>query len=101
MELVAAPALRSHQAGLLEYVEVLRNRLPAGADAVTHDQPTTDLEEGLAVAIGQFIEDCPSGWVGEGPEDLVVIEWLRHGTRAYASPDLPVNCPYRSTAVGS
>ena len=35
-----------------------------------HDQPIADLEEGLAVAIGQFVEDLASGGIGQGLEHI-------------------------------
>ena len=45
---------------------------------MAHDQPGADLEERLAVAIGQLVEDYSSGWIGEGSEDLVVVSGVCH-----------------------
>jgi hypothetical protein len=35
---------------------------------VLHQQAATELEQGLAVAFGQLIEDCPPGGIGKGLE---------------------------------
>jgi hypothetical protein len=37
---------------------------------VLHQQATTEFEQGLAVAIGQLIEDGPPGGIGKGLEDV-------------------------------
>jgi hypothetical protein len=37
---------------------------------VLHQQATTELEQGLAVAFGQLIENGPPGWIGKGFEDV-------------------------------
>jgi hypothetical protein len=68
VELVAPRALGSDEAGTLEDVEMLGDRLPAGADAVFRRQAPTELEERLAVAIGQLVENRASGPVGQRPE---------------------------------
>ena len=66
MELVAAVPAGVHQTRRLEQIEGVADRLPRGRDLVPHDQPIADLEEGLAVAIGQFVEDLASGGIGQG-----------------------------------
>jgi len=70
MELVSARSARPDQTGLLEDGQVLRDRLPGGADAVPHREPAADLEQGLLVALGQLVEDRASGRIGEGPIDV-------------------------------
>ena len=52
MELVPAFAPRLDQAGGLEDVEVLRDRLPRRGEPVVGDQSGAELEECLSVAVG-------------------------------------------------
>jgi len=98
VELVATLAARPDQAGCLQDVEVLRYGLARRADAVTHDQSRTDLEEGLAVAIGQLVENRPSRGVGEGPKDLVAVGCVGHSLRICK---WLLACQPRRTAAGA
>jgi hypothetical protein len=46
---------------------------------VLHQQATTELEQGLTVALGQLIEDGPPGGIGKGFEDVQddsIGKWL-------------------------
>ena len=70
VELVTAIPAGVHQARCLEQIEVLRDRLPRGRDLMPHDQPIADLEECLAIAIGQFVEDLASSGIGQGLEHI-------------------------------
>ena len=67
VELGAPVLARGHQARLLEHREV-RDGLPRRRDPVAHDQASAQLEERLAVAFGELVEDDPPGLVGEGLE---------------------------------
>ena len=69
MELVPAVPARLDQAGLLEHVEVLRDRLAGHAQPV-RGQPAAQLEERLTVAVGQLVEDGAPGGRGQGVEDV-------------------------------
>jgi hypothetical protein len=40
---------------------------------VSHDQPATDLEERLAIALGQLVENRAPGGIGQG------LEHVAHG----------------------
>ena len=55
MELVPAVAFDPDQAGALEHVEMLGDRLAARVDPVLHQQAATKLEQGLTVAFGQLV----------------------------------------------
>ena len=71
VELVPAVAFdRHHEAGALEHVEMLRDRLARRVDPVLHQQARTELEQRLTIALGQLIEDGPPGWIGKGLEDV-------------------------------
>ena len=54
-------------------------------DLVPHDQPIADLEEGLAVAIGQFVEDLASGGIGQGLEHIAHAASIGKYVLAYQS----------------
>ena len=62
VELVPALAAGLDQARGLEDVEVLRDRLPRGAEAVLGRQPRAELEERLPVPVGQLVKDRCGGW---------------------------------------
>lgn len=70
MEFVPAVPARGHQTGGRQHVQMLRNRLPARCELVAHGEPCAELEQGLAVAIGQFVEDRPTRGVGKRLEDI-------------------------------
>ena len=72
MELRAARASRPDKAGRLEHVEVLGDGLPAASEPMARKKPMADLEERLAVAIGELVEDRPPCPVGQGLEQKVV-----------------------------
>ena len=65
MELVPPLPPGVDQPGGLEDVEVLGDPLPRGGQAVLGGQPCADLEQGLAVALDQLVENRPSGRIGE------------------------------------
>jgi hypothetical protein len=66
VELVAALPAGDDQAGGLQHVEVLGDRLAGGGEPMLHGQPRADLEQGLVVTVGQLVEDLPAGGVGQG-----------------------------------
>ena len=70
VELVPAFAFDPNQTGGLEHLEVLRDRLTRRVDPVLHQQATTELEQGLTVALGQLIEDRPPGGIGKSLEHV-------------------------------
>ena len=55
---------------LFEHVEVLRDRLPGRPETVLRGQPRAELEQRLAVALGQLIEDRPPGRIRQRLEDV-------------------------------
>ena len=52
---------------------MLRDRLPRGRNLVPHDQAIADLEERLAIAIGQLVEDLASGGISQGFEYIAHV----------------------------
>jgi hypothetical protein len=62
---------------------VLRDRLPRGRDLVPHDQPIADLEERLAIAVGQLVEDLASRGIGQGFEHIAHIPMIGKQLLAY------------------
>src|SRR6185369_3472171 len=66
VELVPALSPGPDEPSLLEDVEVLRDRLAGRSEAVVADQPDAELEQRLAIALLQLIEDRPAGRVGQG-----------------------------------
>lgn len=70
MELVSTRALGPDQSGRFEHVEVLGDGLSRSAHTVPRDEPTADLEQSLAVAIGQLVQDRPPGSVGQRLEQV-------------------------------
>jgi uncharacterized protein YdhG (YjbR/CyaY superfamily) len=67
---VATFPTSTDQAGTLEDVEVLRDRLARRSKSVFHGQARTDLEECLTVAFDQLIQDRPPCGIGQGFEDI-------------------------------
>src|SRR5215207_3306459 len=55
----------AYETGGLEHVEVLRDRLPRRAQAVPHDQPRADLEQGLSVALDELVQDRSPRGIGK------------------------------------
>ena len=70
VELVAALAAGVEEAGGFEDVEVLGDGLAGGGQTVFHDEAGAELEEGLAVAVEELVEDGAPGGVGERVEDV-------------------------------
>ncbi|HZA79538.1 MAG TPA: hypothetical protein VE623_24440 [Acidimicrobiales bacterium] len=70
MELVATLSFRAHQTSGLENVEMLRDRLPGRPEAVLGCEPSAQLEQGLPVAFGEFVEDRTPCGIGECLEDV-------------------------------
>src|SRR6266542_2477770 len=73
VELVAAFTARGDEAGELEDGEVLGDGLAGGGEVMLHGEAGAELEEGLAIAVGQLVEDGAPRGVGER------IEQVRHG----------------------
>jgi hypothetical protein len=69
VKLRATAALGCDKAGVLQNRQVLRDGLSRRADSVPGQQHRAQLEERLAVASCEFIEDEPPGLVVEGLED--------------------------------
>src|SRR5690348_14691054 len=80
MELVPALLPRPDQAGGLEHVEVLRDRLPRQAEPVVGQQPPAQLEERLTVAVSELVEDRAARGSRQGLEDVrhlrTIGKWL-------------------------
>jgi len=70
VELVAALAAGAHEAGLLEDGEVLGDGLARGTQAVPVDQSRAEREQGLAVGVGELVEQGPPRRVGECAEHV-------------------------------
>jgi hypothetical protein len=70
MELVSARALGPDESGRFEDVEVLGDGLSGGAHAVPGDEAIADLEQGLAVAIGQLVQNRAPGSVRQRLEQV-------------------------------
>src|SRR5262249_60089421 len=68
VELIPALAPRFDQPCVLEDVEELRDRLPAGAQPMLVRQPGADLEQRLAIPLGQLVEARSPRRVGQGLE---------------------------------
>jgi hypothetical protein len=65
VQLLAAPAARDHDAGLLEDPQMLHHAEPR------HRQPLLERAERLAVLLEQLVEQAPARRVGQCFEDLV------------------------------
>jgi hypothetical protein len=74
MELVPPLPFRGDQPRLLQDFQVLRDRLPGGGETVLHRETRTDLEQRLAIALDELVQDRPPGGICEGPEHVA------HGT---------------------
>jgi hypothetical protein len=59
VEFVAPASLRVDQAGPLEHVEVLGDRLAGRGESVLHREPGAELEQRLRLALDELVEDCP------------------------------------------
>src|SRR5690554_1020167 len=70
MELVPALPCRVHQTRRLQHLQVLRDGLPGRGEPVLDRQPGADLEQGLAVALDQLVEDRPPGGIRERLEHV-------------------------------
>ena len=57
MKLVFSLADRRDEARRLEDLKMLRDRLPGQRDLMLHGQSRTQLEQGLAVSLNQFVQD--------------------------------------------
>lgn len=73
MEFVPPVAMCADQPRGGEQVQMLRDRLPGGGQAVFHGESSAQFEQGLTVVIGQFVENCPPGRIGECFEDRSLI----------------------------
>ena len=73
VEGVAALAPPVDEPGRLEDVEVLRDRLPARRQAVGAHHAGAQLEQGLAVPLGQGVQQGPPGGVGQRLEQGVRV----------------------------
>jgi hypothetical protein len=91
VELVATLAAGPDQAGRLQDLQVLRDGLSGRSQAVSHDQPGAELEERLAVALHEFVEDGSPRRVRQGPEDV------RAGV-THAQDDMQVDTCLSTTA---
>jgi len=77
VELASALALAAHEAGRLEHVEVLRDRLSRQPQAMLHRQPGAELEERLTVSVVKLIEDGSSRRRGKRMEDVAHAQEYR------------------------
>src|SRR5690606_39842481 len=74
VELVAPRATGADEPRGLEDLEVLGDRLPGRGELVTRGEAGADLEERLAVAVHELVEDRATGRVREG------LEHVRHAS---------------------
>src|SRR5262245_65164872 len=93
VELVAALASCLDQAGGLEQLEVLRDRLAGRSEPVLGRQARAELEQPLPVPLGQLVEDRAARRVGQG------LGEVRHTGGLYASIYLPVKPGARSAST--
>jgi len=70
MELVPAFPPGGDKARALEHLEMLRDGLPGGAEAVFHRQSAAYLEQRLPVSLDELIEDRPPRRIGECLEQV-------------------------------
>jgi hypothetical protein len=70
VELVTALAAGRDQPGVLEDVEMLRDRLAGRTKPVPGRQPRADLEQRLSVPFRELVEDRPARWVRQGFEGI-------------------------------
>src|SRR5258705_12971664 len=84
MELVPPVSFCDHEAGRLELIEVLGDRLSRRAEPVLHHQPRAELEQCLTVSLAELIEDRPPCGVCECSVNI------SQRATPYASHDLPV-----------
>src|SRR6266851_5694123 len=85
VKLVSTLSAGFDQAGGLQHIEVLRDRLPRRAEPILVRQACADLKQGLPIPFGQLIEDLSPRWIRQGLEDVV-----QRG-KVYASSHLHVN----------
>ena len=104
MELVPPVSFRDHEAGRLELVEVLGDRLPCRAEPMLHHHPRADFEQCLAVSFAELIEDRPPCGVSEGsvdisqrPNDMQVTTCLSSRSRAFVLGSREVHPAYSRT----
>jgi len=62
VKLVAPLALGCNQPGRFEQFKMLRDTLAGSRDLVLHRQAGAQLEQRLAIPLGQFVEDRPPYW---------------------------------------
>ena len=70
VELVSPLPSRPHQSSRLKHLKVLRDGLPGGGKLMLHDEPRTDLEQGLPVAFCQFVENHAARGIRKRLEDV-------------------------------
>ena len=61
---------RLHQSSRLKHLKVLRDGLPGGGKLMLHDEPRTDLEQGLPVAFCQLVENHAARGIRKRLEDV-------------------------------
>jgi len=75
VELVPSLAPAAHQARRLEHRKVLRNGLSRQSEPVLHRQTGAELEQRLAVAVGELVEDRAPGRRRKRMEDITDV-WI-------------------------
>ena len=100
MELVPAVAFDPDEAGGLQHVEVLGDRLTRRVDPVLHQQATAELEKRLTVAFGQLIEDGPPGGIGKGLE-YVQAMMIGKSSLACQGSRTPSRAVWLAAGIGS
>ena len=70
VELVAPLPAGADQADLLEHVEVLRDGLPGQAQLGLRGESCAQLEQRLAISLGQRVQDVPASPRGECVEQV-------------------------------
>src|SRR5215207_9763487 len=80
VEFEAPVASDLHEAGRFEHLQVLRDPLARRAEAVLHREPRAQLEEGLAIAFDELVEDRSPRRIGERLEH---VAHARNDRQAY------------------
>ena len=70
MKLVTTLPLGRDEADVFQHGEMLRDRLACQSEPVFHRQPGAELEQRLAVALLQFVENCATRGRGQCFEDV-------------------------------
>lgn len=77
MQFGATGALGTNEACLFEHREMLRDGLPGHPDPVMHGESAAYLEQALAIALRQLVQDQSPGRVGKRVKDIAHTQTIR------------------------